>query len=295
MLDKILEAHPDQLESFRAGKTKIQGFFSGWVHVYITLFLGTVVLQMWFALFPEQNTGELGRREEEECGLSLWEEFQHFHKWSTLCLSIICLVFGIRLAVQSLGPSISSAHRGKANPLLIGDFCMQSCDEGVQGPNEPRGHEQNAGWEVERVIIRTGKAKCWQPLECISTLFQNCLRRISYAYIRSEMLSSIKTDWYTYMVIICQYVAGQYNTSVSLYLLSDKNNAVQSSVLSELWTISRACKSRSPLLATGWLLMRGLKRLLLSKAFGLNLLHAIFFLSYPIWLKGISSFKDIFL
>lgn len=29
MLDSIIEAHPKELESFRAGKTKIQGYFSG--------------------------------------------------------------------------------------------------------------------------------------------------------------------------------------------------------------------------------------------------------------------------
>lgn len=29
MLDRIIEAQPEQLEQFRAGKTKLQGFFSG--------------------------------------------------------------------------------------------------------------------------------------------------------------------------------------------------------------------------------------------------------------------------
>ena len=29
MLDGIIEAHPKELESFRSGKTKIQGYFSG--------------------------------------------------------------------------------------------------------------------------------------------------------------------------------------------------------------------------------------------------------------------------
>ena len=29
MLDSIIEAHPKELESFRSGKTKIQGYFSG--------------------------------------------------------------------------------------------------------------------------------------------------------------------------------------------------------------------------------------------------------------------------
>lgn len=29
MLDRILEGHPEQLDQFRSGKTKIQGFFSG--------------------------------------------------------------------------------------------------------------------------------------------------------------------------------------------------------------------------------------------------------------------------
>ena len=30
MLDSIIEAHPKELESFRSGKTKIQGYFSGY-------------------------------------------------------------------------------------------------------------------------------------------------------------------------------------------------------------------------------------------------------------------------
>ena len=30
MLDSILEGHPEQLAQFRSGKTKIQGFFSGY-------------------------------------------------------------------------------------------------------------------------------------------------------------------------------------------------------------------------------------------------------------------------
>lgn len=29
MLDRIIAAQPEQLEQFRAGKTKLQGFFSG--------------------------------------------------------------------------------------------------------------------------------------------------------------------------------------------------------------------------------------------------------------------------
>jgi aspartyl-tRNA(Asn)/glutamyl-tRNA(Gln) amidotransferase subunit B len=31
MLDSIIKAHPKELEQFRAGKTKIQGYFSGCV------------------------------------------------------------------------------------------------------------------------------------------------------------------------------------------------------------------------------------------------------------------------
>jgi Asp-tRNA(Asn)/Glu-tRNA(Gln) amidotransferase B subunit len=30
MLDKIIEAHPKELEQFRSGKTKIKGYFSGY-------------------------------------------------------------------------------------------------------------------------------------------------------------------------------------------------------------------------------------------------------------------------
>lgn len=29
MLDKIIAEHPDELQQFRAGKTKLQGYFSG--------------------------------------------------------------------------------------------------------------------------------------------------------------------------------------------------------------------------------------------------------------------------
>lgn len=29
MLDKIIQAHPKELEQFRSGKTKVQGYFSG--------------------------------------------------------------------------------------------------------------------------------------------------------------------------------------------------------------------------------------------------------------------------
>ena len=29
MIDKIISDHPDQLQQFRSGKTKVQGFFSG--------------------------------------------------------------------------------------------------------------------------------------------------------------------------------------------------------------------------------------------------------------------------
>lgn len=37
MLDSIIEAHPKELESFRSGKTKIQGYFSG--YALLRLFL----------------------------------------------------------------------------------------------------------------------------------------------------------------------------------------------------------------------------------------------------------------
>lgn len=29
MIDSIIESHPDQLQQFRSGKTKVQGFFQG--------------------------------------------------------------------------------------------------------------------------------------------------------------------------------------------------------------------------------------------------------------------------
>jgi len=42
MLDSIIQAHPKELEQFRSGKTKIQGYFSGYVSLLFRLILATV-------------------------------------------------------------------------------------------------------------------------------------------------------------------------------------------------------------------------------------------------------------